>query len=654
MAVESARHAGASRSRLVGARTALGLLALLAVALRAQHLGSPTLRVDEAESAINALTIVADGVPGDHFLGQPLYENTLVRPWPESPEYEFRDISYSEKGLAVYHGWLPLYAIAAGFRLAGVTPERARHGTPPRDASPAEARHWTAVPRWPSVVASAVLVVAAFGLGRAVQGANVGWALAIATAFSNVFVWFGRQARYYSATLAATTACGLAIWNACRRGRTSDHVLAGVAVGVLFHVHSLSAVTMAAVYVASLPLARRQPRLWLRILAAGVAGGALVLPWAVWSGWLGRTADVPAARHYLDLPILLASIPTTDPAILATATLGLAWLAVARLRGPRLGERWRRPIVEAGAGFYFATTWLVLSYLLFTALIPAASYFVERLKLVVVMPGLLLNALVIAAVSRALAPASRLLPVAGLIAMLVLAGQLPPKKMLDRPDRDLEALAGGIRSWSLGPEGRILATPNQHLVLTYYSGQPVQSIFPVRRRWLDDFTGDLVVIEGPSYWGIPTDGAREAARSLGRDLTPAQLEARAGAAARLATVLDLAADGARVRSPALDDLDLALVGVVRDETRKAMRRVVDGTALARAAAPSNWKEFRQAFFYWFARPDRRVGTGLNYAACRDSAAVHVDSSGFAVFDCRRVREPPLFPAAVSAVRVDPP
>jgi hypothetical protein len=46
---------------------------------------------DEAESALNALTIVADGVPGDRHMGLPLYENTLVRPWPESVEYEFRD-----------------------------------------------------------------------------------------------------------------------------------------------------------------------------------------------------------------------------------------------------------------------------------------------------------------------------------------------------------------------------------------------------------------------------------------------------------------------------------------------------------------------------------------------------------------------------------
>jgi hypothetical protein len=141
--------------RRLGQLSMPGILVLSAVALRGYRLGSPQLGVDEAESALNALTIVADGVPGAYFLGEPLYENTLARPWPGNPEYEFRDLSYSDRGLAIYHGWLPLYSIAAAFRLAGVTPEAARHGTPVRDASEAELDYWTVVPRLPTLAFSA-------------------------------------------------------------------------------------------------------------------------------------------------------------------------------------------------------------------------------------------------------------------------------------------------------------------------------------------------------------------------------------------------------------------------------------------------------------------------------------------------------------------
>ena len=640
---------GASSSRF-GRAAALGGLVLLAVLLRAHNLGWPPLWVDEAESAINALTIVADGIPGDRFLGQPLYENTLVRPWPESPEYEFRDISYSDRGLAVYHGWLPLYAIAGAFRLAGVTPEQARRGTPLRDASPAEMLHWTAVPRWPSLVFSGVFVVAAYGLGRAVHGVPVGSALALAAATSSFFVWLGRQARYYSATLAGNAACGLAIWNACRRGRMSDHALAGLAVGVLFHVHSLSAVTMSVVYVAALPLARRQPRLWLRVLTAGTVGGLLVLPWAAWSGLLGHTAHVPAARHYLDLPTLLGSLPSTDPAVLATASFGLAWWAIARVRGHHLRDRWRRPIVEESAGLYFAVVWLTLSYLVFAALMPAASYFVNRLKLVVAVPGLLFITLVTAALSRAVRPASRFLPVIGVSALLVLAGQLPPRLTAEGPDHGFRRLLSSIRSWSLGPRGRIFASPNDHLTLTYYSGRPVQSIGPVRREWLDRFTGDLIVIEGPWFELLAPAEVREAARRLGRELGPEETEFRAEGAGRLATALDLAASEAHVvpPPPPPDDLDQEVVAAVKNKTRQEITRIVRGTPLGRFATASNWREYRRALFYWFSAAGRD-GAGLNYGACHDSALVHVHPSGFVVFDCRKVRAPPLFPAPASAV-----
>ena len=230
----------------------VAILVLVGTGLRGFRLASPTLWVDEAESALNALTIVADGVPRDHILGQPIYENTLVRPWPESAEYEFRDISYSDRGLAVYHSWLPLYSIAAAFRLAGVTQQSARGGTPLRDASPAEIERWTLVPRLPAVGLGAISIVAAWALGRRVHGHQAAIAMAFAVATSDFFVRAGRQARYYSAAVAGNTLCGLAIWNAWRRGRLVDHALAGLAVGVLFHIHSVSAVGMSGFYVARL------------------------------------------------------------------------------------------------------------------------------------------------------------------------------------------------------------------------------------------------------------------------------------------------------------------------------------------------------------------------------------------------------------------
>ena len=645
-------------SERLGTIVTVGLLVLVAIGLRGYRLGSPVLGVDEAESALNALTIVADGVPGDHFLGQPLYENTLVRPWPENAEYEFRDISYSDRGLAVYHSWLPLYSIAAAFRLAGVTSDVARDGTLLRDASRAEFDYWTAVPRMPAVVFSAILVVAVWYLGLRMHSYSAAIALAFAAATSNFFVYSGRLSRYYSATLTGSTLCGLAIWNAWRRGRLSDHALAGLAVGVLFHIHSVSAVAMGALYVAAAPLGRRQSRLWLRVLTAGSAGAALVFPWAIWSGLLSQTSWMPPARDYIDLSLVLRSLPNTNPIVWAELVVGFVWFTVATRRGSRVSDRWRQPIVDASAGIYFAAAWMTVSYLCFLLLMPAASFFPYRLKLVVAVPGLLVMTLFAAALSRAVRPAANYLPVAGLAALLVVTGQLPPN--LPRPspspyEGSFLNLVSVLRGWPLAPDGRIFASPNDHLILTYYSGRPVQSIAPVRREWLDRFASDLLIVEAPRYAVPGVTEVQEIARRQGRMMNEIEAESRALDAFQLANGLDLQTSGAFVVSPPRmpDGLDQALIDLVHEVTRGEVMSWVSGTPLGRGQTLADWHDMRAAFFYWFSNPHLRTGAGLNYRACRARAHTYLHSSGFALLDCRVNREVPLPPMSMAPGSVRP-
>jgi hypothetical protein len=98
---------------------------LVAMILRISGAIGDTLWVDEAESAINGLTILERGLPKSEYLGIPIYENTLTEPWEGNAEYAYRDSSYSRKqDVAVYHGWLPLYAIAASQALWGITPQK--------------------------------------------------------------------------------------------------------------------------------------------------------------------------------------------------------------------------------------------------------------------------------------------------------------------------------------------------------------------------------------------------------------------------------------------------------------------------------------------------------------------------------------------------
>src|SRR5688572_28377187 len=83
----------------------LAVLVAFGVFLRWWGLADAPCWADEAESCVNALTILDRGVPAHEYLGVPVYENTLTIPWPENPEFEFKDSSYSSRDVTVYHGW---------------------------------------------------------------------------------------------------------------------------------------------------------------------------------------------------------------------------------------------------------------------------------------------------------------------------------------------------------------------------------------------------------------------------------------------------------------------------------------------------------------------------------------------------------------------
>jgi hypothetical protein len=171
--------------------------------LRVAWMRHSALWCDEAESSINALTILDRGFPFNEYLGIPIYENTLTEPWDGHPEYEFRDSSYSPQGLAVYHGWLPLYAIAASQAICGLRPDHS--------ADPPAVQHGveqisrrTIAPRLPSIAFAVLCMASIYFLAGELGGVAAGFAALTLMAFNAKTVDFGYEARYYSLTLLAT------------------------------------------------------------------------------------------------------------------------------------------------------------------------------------------------------------------------------------------------------------------------------------------------------------------------------------------------------------------------------------------------------------------------------------------------------------------
>ena len=146
--------------------------------------------------------------------------------------------------------------------------------------------------------------------------------------------------------------------------------------------------------------------------------------------------------------------------------------------------------------FGFAILWLVAAYAGFVLLVPAASYWVKRLQLMVAVPvcsccpRLDRGRCTWPSRGGGSGPPLRQCWVCSAVGPGAAAS--PSRLARSQDEQDLLRL---VRSWSLAPGARIFATPNYHLVLTYYTGVPVQNVSAVEANVARPFRGDLVIVD---------------------------------------------------------------------------------------------------------------------------------------------------------------
>jgi hypothetical protein len=621
----------------------LALVIAYAVFLRAHDLGGRPFWVDEAESTINALTILEYGVPVDRYLGMPIFENTLIWQSPADPEYEFRDISYSERGLAVYHGWLPLYAMAASLAASGVRPDTASAGVSVLHDAGEMARR-TRAARLPGIIFSVIFLLLLYGAGHVMGGAAGAWAALILGGFTTGYIDLANEARYYSATIMLGTAACLAGWLLVRRGRWRDYVASGMILSLLFHTHLMTCLTACLVLAVHAPRLLRHERWPGKVALAGTIMAVAILPWAVLSGFLTHASNIPMAWQLMSLPADLLTYPLRRMEFTVLLLLGVCWLGFAGLLRGRLPDHLVRPFEERAPAVSFLGIWLATGYLAFVFLIPAASFSHERISLALIPAGVLLSGIIMGAAARVLAPAWPAL-VAVTMTTLFLAGMGRLTAWPDRgeplfPPATLEAI-DLVRGWQLSPGARVYATPNEQLVWTVYTGLPVQSIAPVRKSFLDSFAGELVIIEAVQrHDALPADQLRQAALGHGVALTEreAGLLGRRLAAEMAYRELRAAGIAAHlVGNPAeLDGFGEAMLRLQqehnRTDVRERSRRVRDLPLYRGFSIPDHSYRW-PIFFYRFVDPESRSGLNLNYAERVRDCPAHVLPSAWVIYRC---------------------
>lgn len=601
----------------------IGVL-LAGFAFRIHSLDAQPFWVDEAESSINALSIIENGYPSDTYLGLPIYENSLVEPWPGNSEYAYRDASYSDNHFAVYHGWLPLYSIAGSFALQGVEPAKADAALSVKyDLS--ERKRRTRAARLPAALFGILFLALVFIGGTVLYGRDAGWAALVMGAFHPYHLVISRQARYYSAEVALTTACCICIWLLIKQCKWSHVLMAAFSFILLFHTHLLSFATAALVCALTIPfILGRHRRALVKMTAFAGMVAAGTLPWIVATDFVWHQSRIPRAWPNLRIPADLWQYPPFHWTAAVVGILFTILFAGVLLVRRRLPVRVVRPADALRAPLLLLCLWAVCGYALFLLCMPLVSFDSSRLNLSYWGPSLLLAAFLCAALARILAPRYTILgaPLILLLLFFATGHQFTTRHGFSSQDWAANSEVLNYLA-SLHPDRgtRFYSAPNDHLVLTFYSGLPIQDISPIRRSFLNSYTGEIIYIDP----AIAVDTG--------------VLDPQNVALAALRDSYKLTAEGARQWSEKLRTHDYRerisqladgplppFARKLLDEQRRRAADVFSHSSLelmTRGFPIRSWTDWRNVLKYRFVDPQAHSGVYANYAERLCGASVTI-------------------------------
>ncbi len=609
------------------------------VGLRLHYLDSGSFWVDEAESSINALTILQAGYPVDHYLGLPIFENTLIKTWPDNPEYEFKDLSYSDRGLAIYHGWLPLYSIAASFALNGVRQPRTRIDEPLRpDVN--EWKRQTRAARIPSLVYGGLFLLICYIAGKVMYGTDAGVTALLTACVFTRHIDASIQARYYSALITASAIVVLMMWLMLTKGDLRSYVSGGFAFLLLFYTHLVTFAAACVVLAPLVPWLARKLAFMRNLTVFSLILLSGSVPWIVGTGFIGQLGSIPPARLYLSFPSDLFNYPVVKlPYLLLFTCFALLILCSFSSR-LRLPLRMRTPLLEAGRPVLFLSLCIITAYAIFMLFIPAASLDTGRMKTCYFGASLLLGSIYSAVLGRILSPRYTLVAAPGVaILTLLVGGTSLGRPSVRLPDWDgLVAVTEDLSHIHLSPDTKLYAAPNSHLILSFYTGLPFQSIAPIRKSFLDRYQGEVVFIDSADFHSAGSDLAplklQQAAARAGDDLTPNQALAMSRELKTLdyKRMMEARISGRRVSSEPIPSYAEPLLEEARASRNRDVAAMDEQWPVNRGFTTKDGLDWNGVFFYRFVDPISRLGPNLNYAEkLRGSSADVLTKSGWVVY-----------------------
>jgi hypothetical protein len=273
---------------------------------------------------------------------------------------------------------------------------------------------------------------------------------------------------------------------------------------------------------------------------------------------------------------------------------------------------------------------------------PAASFDKSRFHLAYWGPMFLLSAIICASLARAITPRFSWIAAPGLMLAAFFATghalDFTPSYYRQTWARDTEIL-NRLDAMRLDSSTRLYASPNDHLILTFYSGLPIQSIAPVRKSFLDSYPDEIVYVDTgiATNTGVllPQRIGQEALRQ-GQILSP---EAAERWSYLLRTrdyreaILKIIDPG---RPPQLGPLPQFAEELLAEERSRLVSAFpnTDLEVMVRGFPIRTWLDWRTAFEYRFVNPAAHSGSLTNYADRLRGARAMLLSSEAAIYRSR--------------------
>jgi hypothetical protein len=374
----------------------------------------------------------------------------------------------------------------------------------------------------------------------------------------------------------------------------------------------VTAIAVAALFTPVILL--RHPFAFRKLAVFALLVGAGTAPWVILTGFYRHQGLIPGAWGLLNLPGDLLLFPPLKPIYILLGVLICLLTAWAAWPAAIVPGALREPLIRLAPVLIYLCTWMFCGYGLFLRFIPAAS-FGSRVLLVYWGPMLLLAGAICASLGRAITlryPA----PAACMIVMILFSstGHSLNFELHFGPSWHDDALAlNYIDSLHLNSDSKLYAAPNSHLIFTFYSGLPVQSIAPIRKSFLDSYRGDIVFIDEALALGGQTL-TPEAVRQLAN-------ENRESLSAEDAERWFLLLDTRLYREEMLQAVGADQPGQLETlpafgrELMKEQEQISISpwdALVTRGFEIRTWADWRSVFFYRFVDPYRHWGRRANF------------------------------------------